>query len=71
MPGPRITIAATRKIVSTFETLENKTALRVPRHRLARLALERGLDSLACLPAATLDQTIKDDAIAGAGISAR
>jgi hypothetical protein len=71
MPGPRITIAATHRIVESFHALEKKSTLVVPRHRLARLALERGLASLERLSVTALEDTIKDDAIAGAGITAR
>ena len=66
MPVTRITVSPTQRIL---EALEHPWSLRVPRHRLMRLALQRGLDELARLDPDEFRRVVTEDAVVSAGIS--
>lgn len=69
MPGgPRLTIAPTPAILAL---LEGEWPLSVPRHRLMRLGLEKGLHVLADLDEQEFRRLIVDDAVSSAGIRER
>lgn len=61
----RITVSPTRRIL---DVLERTWPMTVPRHRLARIALQRGLDELARLEPDEFKRLVVDDAVASAGI---
>jgi len=61
----RITVSPTRRML---DVLERSWPITVPRHRLARIALQRGLDDLARLDPDEFRQLVVDDAVASAGI---
>lgn len=66
MTTTRLTVSPTHRIMSA---LERRWPMHVPRHRLMRLALERGLDDLARLSADEFSRLVTEDAIASAGIT--
>jgi hypothetical protein len=53
-----------------LDTLEQRWPMNVPRYRLARIALQRGLDELARLAPDEFRQVVTEDAVASAGITA-
>ena len=61
----RITVSPTRRIL---DVLERPWSMTVPKHRLARIALQLGLDELARLEPDEFRQLVVDDAVASAGI---
>jgi hypothetical protein len=65
MTTTRLTISPTQSIINA---LERRWPLHVPRHRLMRLALERGLEQLARLKADEFRRLVVDDAVSTAGI---
>lgn len=67
MPGPRLTISPTRTIV---DLLESPWPLRVPKHRLMRLALQLGLQRLSEVDADEFRRIVTHDAVQTAGIEA-
>jgi hypothetical protein len=67
-PTPsRITVIPSQHML---DTLERRWPMNVPRYRLARIALERGLDDLARLAPDEFRRVITEEAVASAGITA-
>jgi hypothetical protein len=63
----RITIMPSQRML---DSLEQRWPMNVPRYRLARIALQRGLDELARLAPDEFRRVVIEDAVTSAGITA-